>query len=135
MKPTNQHTLQCDVEVWRGHSSCVRTMRLLNVFVSVAGARAFLGARRLPALRRAAAARALGASAAAGVDDNPLLEQSALPLFEKIAPEHVQPAIETLVERLDRDFADFEAALAGGSDGLEYGDVIEALEKMQAPLE
>lgn len=90
------------------------------------------------------------AVAATTVSSNPLLDQDGLPKFESIRPEDLTPAVNSLLERLDADFHDFEAKMAakatseGGSPVaassaststvVTYDDVLPVLERMQYGL-
>jgi len=79
-------------------------------------------------------ALALRALATAGTEvANPLLDNSDLPRFGKINSSHVEPAIQTLLASLRKDFRTFEEQLPTQTP--EYHDVVEGLEKMQFPLE
>jgi len=75
--------------------------------------------------------------------DNPLLDQSGLPRFATIEPRHLTPAIESLLEKLESDFASLESRLSKvgeGDDGAEssdspsYDDVLPEVERIQEPL-
>jgi oligopeptidase A len=75
---------------------------------------------------------------------NPVSVHDGTPLFAEIEPVHVQPAIESDVQRLEREFKEFEERLLNPQIGMEswgkqrieydYSGVVEALEKIQAPL-
>lgn len=69
---------------------------------------------------------------------NPLLEQEGLPKFNSIEPEHLTPAVEELLEKLEKDFAGLESTFTkeDGKDSLEldYDQVLPAVERIQAPL-
>jgi oligopeptidase A len=62
--------------------------------------------------------------------DNPLLRLDGLPDFPHIQPEHVAPAIRTLIERLQREFETLEQTLTPTWAGL-----IEPLERLELPFE
>lgn len=61
--------------------------------------------------------------------ENPLLEAPGFPRFDTILPEHVEPAINTLIDRLESAFAEFEGNVQPTWEGL-----IEPLERMQDEL-
>ena len=50
---------------------------------------------------------ARAASTMTAVDRNPLLEQDDLPKFKSMEPENLTPAVETLLEKLDKEFEEF----------------------------
>jgi len=67
---------------------------------------------------------------------NPLLQQTGLPAFDKIDASHVKPAVGDLLGDLESNLASLESRLAESkTDGLTYGDVVEELEKLEAPVE
>ena len=45
---------------------------------------------------------------------NPILDASGLPRFDAIRPEHVAPAIQSLLEQLEADLSTLESSLAAG---------------------
>ena len=63
---------------------------------------------------------------------NPLLESSDLPKFTKIEPSQLTPAMTSILEKLESDFANMESTM-GGKD-IDYDDVLPVVEKMQHPL-
>ena len=67
-----------------------------------------------------------------------LLEQTGLPKFDRIDTQDVKPAVQTVLETLDTEFksleSELEAALEKGTTP-RYADVVEALEKVEAPVE
>ena len=66
---------------------------------------------------------------------NPLLQQEDLPKFSKIQPQHLSPAVEELLTKMESDFAQMEQELASSSSPtIEYDSVLPALEKIQFPL-
>eukprot|EP00980_Cylindrotheca_fusiformis_P029969 scaffold24119_cov93-Cylindrotheca_fusiformis.AAC.1 len=69
---------------------------------------------------------------------NPLLEQDSLPKFESIEPKHLTPAVEDLLEKLEKDFANLEEKLGSGksssSSPPDYEDVLPEVERIQAGL-
>jgi oligopeptidase A len=66
---------------------------------------------------------------AEATSDNPLLETAALPRFDAIRPEHVQPAIAQLIEQQRAEVAQIEA-IANPT----FKTVVEPLEEMQHAL-
>ena len=78
-----------------------------------------------------------GAARMAVAEANPLLQQDSLPRFGGISAADVKPAMSSLLESLETDFEAFEnkleSALADGSAA--YPEVVEALEKIEAPVE
>lgn len=64
---------------------------------------------------------------------NPLLDHSGLPRFKEIKPEHVKPAVKENLAALSKDFKSLESAIDAGK-ARDYADVVEELEKIQAPL-
>lgn len=65
--------------------------------------------------------------------ENPLLQQEALPKFESIKPEHLTPAVEDLLEKLEKDFESMESTLAS-KESVDYEEVLPEIERMQFPL-
>lgn len=65
--------------------------------------------------------------------ENPILKQEDLPKFASIEPEHVTPAIDDLLEKLDKDFEALESKLSSTSSP-DYDDVLPEVERMQFPL-
>eukprot|EP00571_Detonula_confervacea_P016135 CAMPEP_0172311764 /NCGR_PEP_ID=MMETSP1058-20130122/15761_1 /TAXON_ID=83371 /ORGANISM="Detonula confervacea, Strain CCMP 353" /LENGTH=741 /DNA_ID=CAMNT_0013025049 /DNA_START=152 /DNA_END=2377 /DNA_ORIENTATION=- len=64
---------------------------------------------------------------------NPLLESSDLPKFTAIEPSQLTPAMTSILEQLEKDFASMETTMSEeGSKG--YDDVLPVVEKMQHPL-
>lgn len=64
---------------------------------------------------------------------NPMLDQTALPKFDSIEPSHLTPAVNELLDTLERDFATLEKELSSNSES-KYEDVVPVLEKLQFPL-
>ena len=77
-------------------------------------------------------------SAAASQTRSALLEQSGLPKFDEIDTPGVKPAVLDVLANLDTDFASLESKLdamrAKGATS-RYADVMEELEKVEAPIE
>ena len=72
----------------------------------------------------------------AAVADNPLLVQEDLPKFGSITADAVKPAVAETLEALERQFQSLEKTLADGEAAeASYEDVIEAMEKLEAPVE
>jgi len=105
----------------------LRGLTLLNVGSLCCAAR--------PVLRTTA--RTLrGGGVRAAVADNPLLVQSSLPKFGSITADAVKPAVAETLEALERNFATLEKTLAEGeATEPSYEDVVEAMEKIEAPVE
>lgn len=101
---------------------------------------AMLGVHRLSLGRRCSFApfRAFsvvsGKSPAPPVLENPLLKQGGLPQFQLISAPDVKPAVQELLSNLDADLLRLESVLAD-SESPQYADVVEELEKMEAPIE
>ena len=71
--------------------------------------------------------------------ENPLLQQEGLPKFQSIEASHLTPAVEELLEQLEKDFATMESTLSSKtskSDAAEvdYDEVLPEIERMQFPL-
>ena len=101
---------------------------VLYIATSVSGTKAFTS--RI-------ARRAFGTSGilkAATTDtmiENPLLEQDGLPKFESIEPKHLTPAVESLLDKLEKDFTSLEESFG---DSPEYDQVLPEVERMQFGL-
>mmetsp|Transcript_3579 Transcript_3579/g.5170 ORF Transcript_3579/g.5170 Transcript_3579/m.5170 type:complete len:802 (+) Transcript_3579:84-2489(+) len=65
---------------------------------------------------------------------NPLLQSDDLPKFSAIEPSQLTPAMQSILEKLESDFAAMESKLAESKDSASFDDVLPALEKMQHPL-
>lgn len=65
---------------------------------------------------------------------NPLLQSDDLPRFTSVEPSQLTPAMQSILEKLESDFADMESKLAESKDTATYEDVLPALEKIQHPL-
>ena len=65
---------------------------------------------------------------------NAFLQQEDLPKFGAVQSEELTPAVETLLEKLQTDFAQLETKLAQTNGAVEYDMVVPAVEKMQFPL-
>ena len=66
---------------------------------------------------------------------NPLLESSDLPKFTKIEPSQLTPAMTSILEKLESDFANMESTMSSEeSKDIDYDDVLPVVEKMQHPL-
>ena len=72
--------------------------------------------------------------ASAVAAENPLLAQSGLPKFGAIDAVHVKPAVADSIASMESSFSTLEAKLGESSDPT-YADVIESLEKIEAPVE
>eukprot|EP00581_Thalassiosira_minuscula_P011646 CAMPEP_0183716826 /NCGR_PEP_ID=MMETSP0737-20130205/10598_1 /TAXON_ID=385413 /ORGANISM="Thalassiosira miniscula, Strain CCMP1093" /LENGTH=803 /DNA_ID=CAMNT_0025946149 /DNA_START=31 /DNA_END=2442 /DNA_ORIENTATION=+ len=64
---------------------------------------------------------------------NPLLDTSDLPKFTKIEPSQLTPAMTSILEKLEADFASMESTM-GEAESVDFDDVLPVLEKMQHPL-
>ncbi len=73
-------------------------------------------------------------SCASDLNNNPLMDKSGLPLFAKIKPEHIIPAIEADIHQLDMDFTALEKSLSSKTSSITYESILDELEKIQAPL-
>lgn len=71
---------------------------------------------------------------AADVATNPLLQSDDLPKFNSIEPSQLTPAMQSILEKLESDFAAMESKLVESKDAVAYDDVLPVLEKMQHPL-
>jgi oligopeptidase A len=65
---------------------------------------------------------------------NPFLEQEALPKFASIEPKFLTPAVEELLEKLEKDFEQLELNLKDIKDIPDYEQVLPEVERMQFPL-
>ena len=65
--------------------------------------------------------------------ENPLLQSSSLPKFTTITPSLLTPAIESVLNQLETDFAAIESSLSSNSNP-DYESVLPAVEKIQHPL-
>jgi len=65
---------------------------------------------------------------------NPLLQSDDLPKFSAIEPSQLTPAMQSILEKLESDFAAMESKLAESKDSATFDEVLPALEKMQHPL-
>lgn len=81
------------------------------------------------------------ASASAVLSDNaksnPFMQQEGLPKFESLEPEFLTPAVEELLEKLERDFAKLEESLVdenADASCIDYDTVLPVIEQMQYPL-
>ena len=77
--------------------------------------------------------QSLSPMAIKSLTSNPLLDHSGLPRFDEIQPVHVKAAIEDNLQALKTDFESLEAAVKAGQ-ATNYGEVVEELERIQAPL-
>jgi oligopeptidase A len=65
--------------------------------------------------------------------ENPMLQQEDLPKFKSIEAEHVTPAVDGLLEKLEQDFEAFESKLSS-KEMPDYDEVLPEIERMQFPL-
>jgi oligopeptidase A len=70
------------------------------------------------------------------VVDNPLLQQDGLPKFSSIDPSNLTPAVETLLEKMNADFAALEEALSASATAgvVDFDSVLPAVERIQFPI-
>jgi oligopeptidase A len=73
-------------------------------------------------------------TAAADITTNPLLDSSGLPKFSSIEPSNLTPAVSSLLEKLDKDFADLTSKISSESYQPKYEEILPELEKMQYDL-
>jgi oligopeptidase A len=92
-------------------------------------------------LLRMVSTEAALASASAVLSDNaksnPFMQQEGLPKFESLEPEFLTPAVEELLEKLERDFAKLEESLVdenADASCIDYDTVLPVIEQMQYPL-
>ena len=73
----------------------------------------------------------MSSTASADIATNPLLENVGLPKFSSIEPSNLSPAISTLLEKLDQDFADLTTKISADEYQAKYDEILPELEKMQ----
>ncbi len=76
----------------------------------------------------------MSSTAAPEATTNPLLDQVGLPKFSSIEPSNLTPAVTTLLENLDKDFAELTSKISTGNQVPSYDEVLPELEKMQFGL-
>lgn len=76
----------------------------------------------------------MSSTATADITTNPLLEVSGLPKFSSIEPSNLTPAVSTLLEKLDKDFADLTSKISSDNYEPKYDEVLPELERMQYGL-
>jgi oligopeptidase A len=108
---------------------------LLVLAALMASATALAFGRRVlrPSSARLAAAVRGGALHASTLS-NPLLKQDGLPQFDEIKPDQVKPAVTEILEKLGTDLSALETSISANPKP-QYEDVVEALEKVEAPIE
>jgi oligopeptidase A len=74
-------------------------------------------------------------TAAASAHTNPLLQQEGLPRFSQLDSTHVKPALTEALAALEKNFASLEGDLEHGQPAAMYSQVVESLEKIEAPVE
>ena len=87
---------------------------------------------------RAPASRVAGLRGGSVRMKSALLEQTGLPKFDVIDTPDVKPAVQAVLTNLDTDFKSLETSLEEmreKGDTPKYEDVVEALEKVEAPVE
>jgi oligopeptidase A len=65
--------------------------------------------------------------------NNPLLQQSGLPKFQSIEPKDLTPAVESLLEKMELDFAGLEKKM-GETSSIDYDAVLPEVERIQFGL-
>ncbi|KAG8073029.1 hypothetical protein GUJ93_ZPchr0006g45491 [Zizania palustris] len=83
-----------------------------------------------PAFRPSRLTCSAHASMAAATDDNPLLADFDFPPFDRVEPQHVRPAVRTLLARLEGELTDLEKAVQPT-----WGKLVEPLERIVDNLE
>jgi len=78
----------------------------------------------------------MSSTTAEATTTNPLLESSDLPKFTKIEPSQLTPAMTSILEKLESDFANMESTMSSSEESkdIDYDDVLPVVEKMQHPL-
>ncbi len=76
----------------------------------------------------------MASTAAPEATTNPLLDQAGLPKFSSIEPSNLTPAVTTLLENLDKDFADLTSKISSEGYEAKYEEILPELEKMQFGL-
>ncbi len=76
----------------------------------------------------------MSSTVAADIQTNPLLDVSGLPKFSSIEPSNLTPAVSTLLEKLDKDFADLTSKISSDNYEPKYDEVLPELERMQYGL-
>jgi oligopeptidase A len=68
--------------------------------------------------------------------DNPLLQQDGLPKFSSIDPSNLTPAVESLLEKMNAEFATLEETLSASSTSgtVDFDSVLPAVERIQFPI-
>lgn len=80
-------------------------------------------------------AETLATTDAATTAANPFLDRSDLPKFSLIEPSQLTPAMASILEKLEADFAAMESKLSEEEkQAMDYDDVLPVVEKMQYPL-
>jgi len=103
---------------------------------SSASASASWAAKRFARPATAFFSTALSSSTAVAETENPLLQQDDLPKFSKIEPKDLTPAVNTLLEKLDKDFEQFENRIqtTDKTTTTTYDEILPVLERMQFGL-
>ena len=76
----------------------------------------------------------ISSTAAPEATTNPLLDQAGLPKFSSIEPSNLTPAVTSLLENLDKDFAYLTSKISTDSSEVTYDEILPELEKMQFGL-
>jgi len=134
----NNSTSFCCTKNMKSIVACSSLVMMIGLSASALRATAFSVAKSSRTVRPAALFIQRGggssklASTATDVD-NPLLQQEGLPKFTSIEPKDLTPAVNTLLEKLDSEFEQFESKLQT-TDTPAYDEVLPVLERMQFGL-
>ena len=113
----------------------VKRGRSLAPSTSCPSAPAAAAAAAATARAMSSTAEASSTAAAAPTAPNPLLECTDLPKFSVIEPSQLTPAMTSILEKLEADFAALEAKMGeGGKEVMEFEEVLPVVERMQHPL-
>jgi oligopeptidase A len=115
----------------RIHSEAVLVM---CCFLRSAGFCDGLVGNAVRAFRRTNLLVPLAMSSTTASKTNPLLEQEGLPKFTSIEPSNLTPAVNTLLEKLDTDFAAFESKISEEDYKPSYDEILPELERITSPI-
>jgi oligopeptidase A len=73
----------------------------------------------------------MSSTASPDITTNPLLDSKGLPKFSSIEPSNLEPAVNTLLENLDKDFAELTSKISSEGYSAKYDDILPELERMQ----
>jgi len=68
------------------------------------------------------------------VATNPMLEQDGLPKFKSIEASHLTPAVEELLQKLEKDFSGLEENLSSKNGAVDFDEVLPLVERIKYPL-